>query len=86
MGKVSFGYDWISENYVIRPATRWFRLTRTGHSALTPWRSIPPSAPALGAYGERVEDPANLPAALERAIANAPALIDVMTSQDVVRS
>lgn len=43
-------------------------------------------ARALGAHGERVEDPADLPAALERAIANAPALIDVVTSQDAVSS
>jgi len=43
-------------------------------------------ARALGAYGERVEDPADLPAALERALANAPALIDVVTSQDAVSS
>ncbi len=43
-------------------------------------------AKALGAHGERVEDPADLPAALERAIANAPALIDVVTSQDAVSS
>ena len=34
-------------------------------------------ARALGAHGERVEDPADLPAAIERAIANAPALVDV---------
>ncbi len=43
-------------------------------------------ARALGAHGERVEDPADLPAALERALANAPALIDVVTSQDAVSS
>jgi len=43
-------------------------------------------ASALGAHGERVEDPADLPAALERAIDNAPALIDVVTSQDAVSS
>jgi acetolactate synthase-1/2/3 large subunit len=43
-------------------------------------------ARALGAYGERVEDPADLPAALERALANAPALIDVVTSQSAVSS
>ena len=43
-------------------------------------------ARALGAHGERVEDPADLPAALERALANAPALIDVVTSQAVVSS
>ena len=43
-------------------------------------------ARALGAYGERVEDPAELTVALERALANAPALIDVVTSQDAVSS
>ena len=43
-------------------------------------------ARALGAHGERVEDPSDLPAALERALANAPALIDVVTSQDAVSS
>ena len=43
-------------------------------------------ARAFGAHGERVEDPADLPAALERALANAPALIDVVTSQDAVSS
>jgi acetolactate synthase I/II/III large subunit len=43
-------------------------------------------ARALGAYGERVEDAADLPSALERALANAPALIDVVTSQTAVSS
>jgi acetolactate synthase-1/2/3 large subunit len=43
-------------------------------------------ARALGAHGERVEDAADLPGALERALANAPALIDVVTSQDAVSS
>ena len=43
-------------------------------------------ARSLGAYGERVEDPAELTVALERALANAPALIDVVTSQDAVSS
>lgn len=43
-------------------------------------------ARSLGAHGERVEDPADLSAALERALANAPALIDVVTSQDAVSS
>jgi acetolactate synthase-1/2/3 large subunit len=43
-------------------------------------------ARALGAHGERVENAADLPAALERALANAPALIDVVTSQSVVSS
>ncbi len=41
---------------------------------------------ALGAYGERVEDPDDLKDALRRALANAPAVIDVVTSQDAVSS
>lgn len=43
-------------------------------------------ARAFGAHGERVEDPADLPAALERALKNAPAVLDVVTSQDAVSS
>ncbi len=43
-------------------------------------------ARALGAHGERVEDPANLAAALRRGFENAPAVIDVVTSQEVVSS
>jgi acetolactate synthase I/II/III large subunit len=43
-------------------------------------------ARALGAHGERVEKPEDLPGAIERALANAPALIDVVTSQTVVSS
>ena len=43
-------------------------------------------ARGLGAHGERVQDPADLPAAIERALANAPALIDVVTSQSAVSS
>ncbi len=41
---------------------------------------------ALGAHGERVEDAADLPAALERALANAPAVVDVVVSQRAVSS
>ncbi|MEM7745369.1 MAG: thiamine pyrophosphate-binding protein [Pseudomonadota bacterium] len=41
-------------------------------------------ARALGAHGERVEDPADLAAAIRRGIENAPAVIDVVTSQDAV--
>ncbi len=41
---------------------------------------------ALGAYGERVEDPKDLTAAIKRGIANSPAVIDVVTSQDAVSS
>lgn len=43
-------------------------------------------ARALGAHGERVEDPGELRAALERALANAPAVVDVVTSQQAVSS
>ncbi len=43
-------------------------------------------AQALGAHGERVEDPADLADALRRGIENAPAVIDVVTSQDAVSS
>lgn len=43
-------------------------------------------ARALGAHGERVERPEDLDGALQRAIANAPALVDVVTSQTVVSS
>ena len=43
-------------------------------------------ARALGAHGERVEKPEDLPEALTRALANAPAVIDVVTSQQAVSS
>ena len=43
-------------------------------------------ARALGAHGERVTKASDLRGALERAFANAPALIDVTTSQQVVSS
>lgn len=43
-------------------------------------------ARALGAHGERVEKPEDLAGALRRAIDNAPALVDVVTSQSVVSS
>ncbi len=43
-------------------------------------------ARALGAYGERVERAEDLAGALERALANAPALVDVITSQSAVSS
>jgi acetolactate synthase-1/2/3 large subunit len=43
-------------------------------------------AQALGAHGERVERAADLGGALRRALDNAPALIDVVTSQSVVSS
>jgi thiamine pyrophosphate-dependent acetolactate synthase large subunit-like protein len=43
-------------------------------------------ARALGAHGERIQDPADLADALRRALANAPALIDVVTTQGAVSS
>ena len=43
-------------------------------------------ARALGAHGERVEHAADLPGALRRALANAPAVVDVVTSQGVASS
>jgi acetolactate synthase-1/2/3 large subunit len=43
-------------------------------------------ARALGAHGERVEAPEDLPQALRRALANAPAVVDVVTSQSVLSS
>lgn len=39
-------------------------------------------ARSLGAHGERVTDPAELEGALKRALANAPAVVDVVTTQD----
>ena len=41
---------------------------------------------ALGAHGERVEDPADLEEALKRALAHAPAVLDVVTTQHAVSS
>jgi acetolactate synthase-1/2/3 large subunit len=43
-------------------------------------------ARALGAHGERVEDPSKLVDAIRRGLENAPAVIDVVTSQQVVSS
>jgi acetolactate synthase-1/2/3 large subunit len=43
-------------------------------------------ARSLGAWGERVEQAADLPSALRRALDNAPAVIDVVTSQSVLSS
>jgi acetolactate synthase-1/2/3 large subunit len=43
-------------------------------------------ARALGAHGERVQDPADLVDALKRALDNAPALLDVVTTQTAVSS
>ena len=41
---------------------------------------------ALGAHGERIEDPADLPGAIARGLERAPAVIDVVTSQQAVSS
>jgi acetolactate synthase-1/2/3 large subunit len=43
-------------------------------------------ARAFGLHGERVTDPALLPAALERAFAQAPALLDVVVTRDALSS
>ena len=43
-------------------------------------------AKAFGAYGERVESPQDLSAAISRGLQNAPAVIDVITSQTVASS
>jgi len=43
-------------------------------------------ARALGAHGERVEKPEDLEGAIRRALANTPAVVDVVTSQTVVSS
>ncbi|WP_428640844.1 thiamine pyrophosphate-binding protein [Roseibium sp.] len=43
-------------------------------------------AQALGAYGERVENPDDLAGAIRRGLENAPAVIDVVTSQDAISS
>lgn len=43
-------------------------------------------ARAFGAYGERVDDPDDLTMAIHRGLENAPAVIDVITSQHAVSS
>lgn len=43
-------------------------------------------AQALGAHGERVEKPEDMAPALKRALENAPAVIDVVTSREAVSS
>ncbi len=43
-------------------------------------------ARGLGAYGEQVEDPAELTGTISRALENAPAVIDVVTSQEAISS
>ena len=41
-------------------------------------------AKALGAHGEHVEEPSELPGALERGLANAPAVVDVAVTREAV--
>jgi acetolactate synthase-1/2/3 large subunit len=41
-------------------------------------------ARSLGLHAERIEDPSDLPAALDRALASAPALLDVVVTRDAV--
>jgi acetolactate synthase-1/2/3 large subunit len=43
-------------------------------------------ARALGAHGERVETAEDLPGAIRRALDNAPAVVDVLTSRDAISS
>jgi len=50
------------------------------------WSDYAAMARAFGLHGERVTDPARLPAALEEAFAKAPALIDVVVTQDALSS
>jgi acetolactate synthase I/II/III large subunit len=50
------------------------------------WSDYAGMARAFGLHAERVTDPARLKAALEEAFAHAPALIDVVTTQDALSS
>jgi acetolactate synthase-1/2/3 large subunit len=43
-------------------------------------------ARAFGLHAERVTDPVQLRPAIEKALANAPALLDVVVTQDAVSS
>ena len=53
------------------------RLQSSDHAAM---------ARAFGLHAERIEDPAELPAAIVRALANLPALIDVVVTPEAVSS
>ena len=53
------------------------RLQRADHAAM---------ARAFGMHGERVERAEDLPAALDRALAHRPALLDVLVTTDAVSS
>ncbi|PWB63740.1 MAG: hypothetical protein C3F17_08720 [Bradyrhizobiaceae bacterium] len=48
--------------------------------------AAPRVARTFGAHGERVEKPGEMKDALARALANAPAVVDVVTSQYAVSS
>jgi acetolactate synthase-1/2/3 large subunit len=50
------------------------------------WSDYAGMARAFGLHGERVTDPARLPAALEEAFAKAPALLDVVVTQHALSS
>jgi acetolactate synthase-1/2/3 large subunit len=50
------------------------------------WSDYAAMARAFGLHGERVTDPARLPRALEEAFAKAPALLDVVVTQDALSS
>ncbi len=53
---------------------------------LLAWSDYAAMARAFGLHAERVTDPARLQGAIEDALANAPALIDVVTTQDALSS
>ncbi len=50
------------------------------------WSDYAAMARAFGLHAERVTDPARLPAALEAALANAPALLDVVVTRNALSS
>jgi acetolactate synthase-1/2/3 large subunit len=50
------------------------------------WSDYAGMARAFGLHAERVTDPARLEGAIKEALANAPALIDVVTTQDALSS
>ena len=50
------------------------------------WSDYAVMARAFGLHAERVTDPARLAGALEEAFANAPALLDVVVTQDALSS
>ncbi|MGA1288538.1 MAG: thiamine pyrophosphate-dependent enzyme, partial [Rubrivivax sp.] len=50
------------------------------------WSDHAAMARAFGLHAERVTDPAQLRGAIERALAHAPALVDVVTTRDAISS